>query len=86
MKVEIEEFLEIVKEKQIKKAESIRRHSSSVRELEGKDGLIPMNEWAILVTKGYEGARIRRHALKARPIWDPNEEAKKTSQSGWRAG
>ena len=37
MKVEIEEVLEIVKEKQIKKAESIRRHSSSARELEGKE-------------------------------------------------
>ena len=37
MKVEIEEVLEIIKEKQIKKAESIRRHSSSARELDGKE-------------------------------------------------
>ena len=37
MKVEIEEVLEIVKEKQRRKAESIRRHSSSARELDGKE-------------------------------------------------
>ena len=37
MKVEIEEVLEIVKEKQSRKAESIRRHSSAAKELEGKE-------------------------------------------------
>lgn len=37
MKVEIEEILEIVKEKQSRKAESLRRHSATAKELEGKE-------------------------------------------------
>ena len=37
MKVEIEEVLEIVKEKQSRKAESIRRHSAAAKALEGKE-------------------------------------------------
>lgn len=37
MKVEIEEVLEIIKEKQNKKAESIRRHSAAAKALEGKE-------------------------------------------------
>lgn len=37
MKVEIEEVLQIVKEKQSRKAESIRRHSSAAKALEGKE-------------------------------------------------
>ena len=37
MKVEIEEVLEIVKEKQSRKAESLRRHSSAAKALEGKE-------------------------------------------------
>lgn len=37
MKVEIEDVLEIVKEKQRRKAESLRRHSSSARALCGKE-------------------------------------------------
>lgn len=41
----------------------------------GKNGLIPMNAWAMRGTKGYEWARRRLHTLQARPIWDPNEES-----------
>lgn len=37
MKVEIEEVLEIVKKKQSKKAESLRRHSSAAKALRGKE-------------------------------------------------
>lgn len=37
MKVEIEEVLDIVKEKQRRKSESIRRHSSAAKALEGKE-------------------------------------------------
>lgn len=37
VKVEIEEVLEIVKEKQSRKAESIRRHSAAAKALEGKE-------------------------------------------------
>ena len=37
MKVEIEEVLGIVKEKQSRKAESIRRHSSVAKALQGKE-------------------------------------------------
>lgn len=37
VKVEIEEVLEIVKEKQSRKAESIRRHSSAAKALQGKE-------------------------------------------------
>lgn len=40
----------------------------------GKNVLIPMNAWTVRGTKGYEGARIRMHALHERPIWDPKEE------------
>lgn len=39
MKVEIEEVLEIVKEKQSRKAESLRRHSATAKELDGKEDL-----------------------------------------------
>ena len=41
----------------------------------GKNVLIPINEWAMRGTKGYEWARIRLRALRARPIWDPKEES-----------
>ena len=41
----------------------------------GKNGLIPMNAWAMRGTNGYEWARRRMHALQARPIWDPKEES-----------
>ena len=41
----------------------------------GKKGLIPMNAWTMRGTKGYEWARIRLHALRIRPIWDPKEES-----------
>ena len=37
MKVEIEVVLEIVKEKQNRKAESIRRHSAAAKALDGKE-------------------------------------------------
>ena len=37
MKVEIEEVLEIVKERQSRKAESLRRHSAAAKALEGKE-------------------------------------------------
>lgn len=37
MKVEIEEVLEIVKEKQSRKAESLRRHSATAKALCGKE-------------------------------------------------
>ena len=37
MKFEIEEVLEIVKEKQKRKAESLRRHSAAVKALCGKE-------------------------------------------------
>lgn len=37
MKVEIEEVLEIIKEKQRKKAESLRRHSATAKALCGKE-------------------------------------------------
>ena len=37
MKVEIEEVLEIVKEKKRRKAESIRRHSAAAKELDGNE-------------------------------------------------
>lgn len=37
MKVEIEEVLGILKEKQSKKAESIRRHSAAAKALQGKE-------------------------------------------------
>lgn len=37
MKAEIEEVLEIVKEKQRRKAESISRHSAAAKALEGKE-------------------------------------------------
>lgn len=37
MKVEIEEVLEIVKEKQSRKAESLRRHSATAKSLERKE-------------------------------------------------
>lgn len=47
----------------------------------GKNVLIPMNEWGILGTKGYEGARIRLHALQERPIWDPKEESEEAFAS-----
>lgn len=41
----------------------------------GKNVLIPINAWTMRGTKGYEGARIRLHALQIRPIWDPKEES-----------
>lgn len=39
MKVEIEEVLEIVKEKQSRKAESLRRHSAAAKALCGKEDM-----------------------------------------------